>query len=80
MLGFVVFFFLNVTMNKMYFSVKDTLQVSLQSCLAVHLQSYLGCCVEQVITEAVLGSTCKQQQKKGFHQRTDQKPRRVSLT
>lgn len=73
MLSFVLFF-LNVMINKMYFSVKDTLQVSLQSCLVVYLQSYLGCGAEQVKTEALLGSTCKQQQKKGFHQRADQKP------
>lgn len=63
----------------MYFSVKDTLQVSLQSCLVVYLQSYLGCCAEQVKTEALLGSICKQQQKKGLHQRADQKPHTQSL-
>lgn len=82
MLGFVLFLFflLNVMINKMYFSVKDTLQVSLQSCLVVYLQCYLGCCAEEVKTEALLGSTCKQQQKKGLHQRADkQKPCTQSL-
>lgn len=41
MLGLVLFFSSNVMINKMYFSVKDTLQVSLQSCLVVYLQSYI---------------------------------------